>query len=640
MRKKMMTKAKTQIQKIKSKPLERTAFFIREDVNEEARTAELAFSSEEPVERWFGNEILDHSSTSVRLGRLQEGGPILVDHDHRDHVGVIESISIDKDRRGRAMVRFGRSERATEIFNDVVDGIRKSVSVGYRIHKAVLEEQSDEGDSYRVTDWEPYEISIVSVPADATVGVGRSADDDNSIEIQTTKQENRTMSDSIEKETPVVKETPKVNVTQVRSEGVEQERNRVNEINAIGDKYGMSDLARNFVDNGKSVESFREAALERFGGVKPVEAEAPDIGMSEREMDKFSFVRALNAMANPRDHKAQEAAAFEIECSRAAGDKMRKDVQGIMVPVDMLKRAMNEGMTRDLNVTTGSAGGNTVATDLMSGSFIDMLSNKSMMMQPGMATVLKDLNGNLAIPRQTGGAAAYWVAESGAPTESEATFDQVTLSPKTLGAFTDFSRKLLLQSSIDVESFVRMDLARTLALEIDRAAINGSGASNQPTGILSTTGIGVVAGGANGLAPAWNHIVDLETAVAVDNADVGSLRYLTNAVVRGKLKQTEKVASTAQFIWSEGGEMNGYESMVTNQVPSNLTKGTSVGVCSAIIYGNFADYLIGMWGGLDLTVDPFTGSTSGTVRVVALQDVDMAARHGESFAAMQDALTA
>jgi len=106
------------------------------------------------------------------------------------------------------------------------------------------------------------------------------------------------------------------------------------------------------------------------------------------------------------------------------------------------------------------------------------------------------------------------------------------------------------------------------------------------------------------------------------------------------LKQTEKVASTAQFIWSEGGEMNGYESMVTNQVPSNLTKGTSAGVCSAIIYGNFADYLIGMWGGLDLTVDPFTGSTSGTVRVVALQDVDMAARHGESFAAMQDALTA
>jgi len=633
-----MPETKKQIKKIKSKPLERSAFFVREQVNEDARTVEIAFSSEEPVERWFGKEILDHSATSVRLGRLNDGGAVLVDHDHRDHVGVIESISIDEDRRGRALVRFGKSERATEIFNDVVDGIRKSVSVGYRIHKVVLEEQGDEGDTYRATDWEPYEISIVSVPADATVGVGRSVDGENEIQIETIKQENRTMSDSKETATPAAEEAPKVNITQVRSEGVDQERNRVNEIIAIGDKYGMNDLARNFVNSGKSVDAMREAALERFGGVKPIEAEAPDIGMSERDMERFSFVRALNAMANPRDHKAQEAAGFEIECSRAAGDKMRKDVQGIMVPVDMLKRALHDGMTRDLNVTTATAGGNVVATDLLAGSFIDMLRNKSVMMQPGMATVLTDLNGNLAIPRQTGGATAYWVAESGAPTESDQTFDQVTLTPKTVGAFTDFSRKLLLQSSIDVEGFVRMDLARTLALEIDRAAINGSGASNQPTGILGTTGIGDVAGGAAGLAPTWAHMVALETAVSIDNADIGSLRYLTNAKVRGQLKQTEKASNTAQFVW-DGMEVNGYEAMVTNQVPSDLTKGASVGVCSAIIYGNFADFMIGMWGGLDLTVDPFQGATSGTVRVVALQDVDMAARHGESFAAMQDALT-
>lgn len=637
-----MSIAKNQTRKIELGPQFRAAKIDNSSIDVEARTVDVAFSSEtEEVIRSFGREILDHSPDSVRLGRLTDGGAVLVDHDTRDHVGVVESVAVDTDRRGRAKLRFGQGVRATEIFQDVIDKIRQFVSVGYFLHEAERDESYTDTETYRIVDWEPYEISFVAVPADATAGVGRSNDEITTLNIiEHIKQENRTMSDSQDTATPAAEKKPEVNVTQVRSEGVEQERNRVNEINAIGDKYGMGDLARNFVDNGKSVEDFRTAALERFGGTKPVEAEAPDIGMSEREMDKFSFVRALNAMANPRDHKAQEAAAFEIECSRAAGDKMRKDVQGIMVPVDMLKRAMHEGMTRDLNVTTATAGGNVVATDLMSGSFIDMLSNKSMMMQPGMATVLKDLNGNLAIPRQTGGAAAYWVAESGAPTESEATFDQVTLSPKTVGAFTDFSRKLLLQSSIDVESFVRMDLARTLALEIDRAAIHGSGASNQPTGILNTTGIGAVAGGTNGLSPEWSHIVDLETAVAVDNADVGSLRYLTNAVVRGKLKQTEKVAATANFIWSEGNEMNGYEAMVTNQVPSDLTKGTSVGVCSAIMYGNFADFLIGMWGGLDLTVDPFTGSTSGTVRVVALQDVDMAARHGESFAAMQDALTA
>lgn len=629
-----MTK-KTQIRKLKSKPLFRVGTFNREQVDTEARTVELAFSSEEPVERWFGQEILDHSPTSVRLGRLQDGGPILVDHDHRDHVGVIESVSIDKDRRGRATVRFGQSERAMEIFNDVVDGIRKSVSVGYRIHKAVLEETGDESaDVYRVNDWEPYEVSIVSVPADATVGVGRGADnEENEIIFEEPKKEERIMS-----EVNAPAETP-VDVQAIESAARQAELDRIREINTIADNHNAADLARTFIDNGKSAGAFREAVLERYGITDAVEAEAPDIGMSERDLQQFSFVRALNYLANPNDPRAIKAAGFEIECSSAASERSKKDAAGIMIPADVLKRSLQDVLQkRDLTVGTTTAGGHTVATDLLSGSFIEMLRNRAVLMQPGMATVMTDLNGNIAIPRQTGGATSYWVAESGAPTESQQAFDQVTLSPNTVGAFTDYSRKLLLQSSIDVEAFVRGDLAKALALAIDLAGINGSGASNQPTGILNTTGIGDVAGGTNGLAPTFAHMVNLETEVAQDNADVGSLRYLTNTKVRGKLKQTEKASNTAQFVWN-GNEVNGYEAMVTNQVPSDLDKGTSLGVCSAVIFGNFADLLIGMWGGLDLTVDPFTASTSGTVRVVALQDVDVAVRHAESFAAMLDALT-
>jgi HK97 family phage major capsid protein len=255
------------------------------------------------------------------------------------------------------------------------------------------------------------------------------------------------------------------------------------------------------------------------------------------------------------------------------------------------------------------------------------------------ANMMNNLVGNIAIPRQTGGATAYWVAESGAVTESQAAFDQVTLSPETVGAFSDISRRLLLQSSMDVEAFVRNDLATTLALEIDRAAINGSGSSNQPTGILNVSGIGSVVGGTNGAAPDWADIVDLESAVAVDNADVGTLGYLTNSAVRGKLLQTEKASSTGQFIWTDNNTLRGYKAAVSNQVPSTLTKGSS-SVCSAIIFGNWNDLLIGTWGGIDINIDTSTGSASGTVRVVALQDVDVAVRHAESFAAMQDATTA
>ena len=147
-------------------------------------------------------------------------------------------------------------------------------------------------------------------------------------------------------------------------------------------------------------------------------------------------------------------------------------------------------------------------------------------------------------------------------------------------------------------------------------------------------------GGANGAAPTWAHIVELESDVAVLNALVDDMAYLTNAAVRGKLKTTSKVSGQNGFIWENGDTpVNGYRAAVTNAVPSNLTKGTGTNL-SAIIFGNFRDLVIGMWGGLDLMVDPYTGSTAGTVRVLALQDVDVAVRYTESFATMVDALTA
>jgi HK97 family phage major capsid protein len=287
-------------------------------------------------------------------------------------------------------------------------------------------------------------------------------------------------------------------------------------------------------------------------------------------------------------------------------------------------------------VGTPTAGGNLVATDLLSGSFIDLLRNAMIIM--GMGTrMLTGLQGNIAIPRQTGGGTAYWVAEAGTPTLGDQAFDQVPMSPKTVGARTQISRKLLLQSSVDIENFVRGDLATTLGLAIQAGAIQGGGA-NEPTGILQTAGIGVVAGGTNGLAPTWDHVVDLETAVSVANADVGTLAYLTNAKVRGVLKKTFVDAGSGIRVWQNGDTpLNGYRAGVTNAVPSNLTKGTGTNL-SAILFGNFADLLIGMWGGLDLQVDPYSAGNSGAVIVRAFQDVDVAVRHPESFAAMVDAI--
>jgi len=605
---------------------ERALLVERQAIDEAARTVLLAFASETPVERGWGIEILDTTATSMRQGRLRSGANLLCDHDARDVVGVVESVEVGADRVARALVRFGKSARAEEVWQDVRDGIRRNVSVGYIVHKAQAVGQRDGIDTYRVTDWEPFEVSMVSVPADAAVGVGRSLEAPSAPQAKEpapaneptpteTPKETRTMSENITPAAPVVQ--------------VVETRNHAAEIAKIAATIpGGADLAMRSLQAGHTVEQFQAEAMRALAS-KPLQT--ADIGLTQKEAKQFSVVRAIHALANPQDQAAQRAAAFEFEASLAVGTKMGKAARGFFVP--------NEVQKRDLVVGTPTAGGNLVATELLSGSFIDMLRNAMVIDRMGVR-MMTGLVGQIAIPKQTGSATAYWVAENGSPTESQQAIGQVTMSPKTVGAFTDISRKLTLQSSISVEQMVNQDLATVLGLAIQQAAINGTGASNQPSGLLTLITPSVI-GGTNGLAPTWAHIVGLETAVSVANADMGTLGYLTNTKVRGKLKTTEKFASTSgQPVWDNSGQpLNGYNAGVTNAVPSNLVKGTSGSTASAIIFGNFADLMIGMWGSLDIMVDPYTGSTAGTVRVVALQDVDVAVRNVESFATMVDALT-
>jgi HK97 family phage major capsid protein len=596
---------------------ERSLLVERAAVDVEARTATLAFASETPYERYWGIEILDCTATSMRTGRLRSGANLLCDHDGTDVVGVIESVEIGPDRVGRAVVRFGKSARAEEVWQDVVDGIRRNVSVGYMIHKAQLVESADGMETYRVTDWEPFEVSLVSIPADASVGVGRSAD----------------LLEALAAAPAAAASAAPAPQTLLQGKAmtieVVEQRNHAAEISKIAATApGGAELALSAIQRGATVEEFQRELITHISS-KPLPT--ADIGMDKKEVKRYSLLRAMNAMANPQDRAAQDAARFERECSEAVGTKMGKAARGFYLPTDVQKR--------DLTAGTNNAGGFTVATDMRAGDFISVLRN-AMVIDTLGTRMLTGLQGNVAIPKQSASASAFWVAENSAPTESQQTIAQVTMSPKTVGAFTDVSRRLLLQSSIDVENMVQTDLAAILGLAIQQAAINGTGASNQPTGLLAAI-TSTVIGGTNGLAPTWQNIIDLETGVAQANADVGSMAYLTNAKVRGRLKTVQKFSGTNGMPVWDGGEnpVNGYRAAVTNGVPSNLTKGTSSGVCSAIIFGNFADLVIGLWGATDIIIDPYTGSTAGTLRTVVLQDVDVALRNVESFTTMVDALT-
>lgn len=407
---------------------------------------------------------------------------------------------------------------------------------------------------------------------------------------------------------------------------------------------------RSFDDRAARAEEINTRAaspLKVAGGEKV----GKEIGLSDKDVRSFSVIRLMHARANPTDRAAQDAAAFELECSAEVQKINGRDggqIRGVTIPAEVLRSnvfgenrsayasmGVAGGERRDLTVGVAADGGNTVQTSVLGMSFIEILRNRLSVTQAG-ATMLTGLVGQVAIPRQTGAATVGWVAENVAGTESQQTFDQVTLTPKTAVAFTDVSRRLLLQSSIDVEAFVRMDLAKQIALAIDLGALNGTGSGGQPRGVLQTAGIGSVAIGTNGGPLTWDAIVDLETAVGNANADASTSAYITNAALRGRMKKTAQInATTGQPIWSNN-EVNGYQALASNQVPRNLTKGSGTNL-SALLFGNFADLLIGMWGGLDLLLDPYTGGTAGTLRTVAMQDVDVAVRRVASFAACVDA---
>jgi len=603
------------------KSLQRDFTLEIKQVEKEDRTIEFPFSSELPVERYFGSEVLEHSREAANLKRLNDGAPFLWNHNPDQVLGVVERAYIDeKKKRGYARVRFSEEEFADSKFRDVKNKILRNISFGYVINKA---EEVD--NSIVARDWEAFEVSLVSIPADNSIGISRSIN--NKIEVNDMQNNNK--KDNIMEEAHVsassdalptklsIKHmtTNEKEIDLVRSEdainkALKSDRARFDQIRKTGKKYDMNDLADEYIRDGRSVQEFNQAVMDQWNPEKitpkPQDAE---IGLSEAETRSFSFIRALNYLANPGDRAAREAAAFEIEASNAAAKKAGRVSRGITVPYDVMRR--------DLKTSPATQGGNLVQTDLDSANFIDLLRNSSALDQAG-ATTLTGLQGNIAIPRQSGAATAYWVAEGGAPTESQQAIQQVSMVPRTCGAFTDISRKLLIQSSIDVEQMVRSDIAKVIALEIDRAALYGTGSSNEPLGLHNTSGIGTESITANN--PTFAQVVNMESDVAAANALMGNLAYITNATIRGAMKVKAKDSGSGLFLWDGNNTVNGYNAFMSNQVEAG-----------DIWFGNWSDCIIGYWSSLDLLVDPYTHSTSGTIRITALQDVDVAFRHAASF---------
>jgi HK97 family phage major capsid protein len=635
---------------------------------------EMAFASEEPYERWWGIEVLDTSEGAVRLSRLNDGASVLFNHNPDDLRGVHVpgSVRTDSDRVLRGKVRITSvTQTGRDAIGLIKSGVLSKSSVGYMIHRVIeqskdkagkaisreidgrmfdqflgrmteqdrnnrksfnrsLDEKAgafarandDEPSVFRVVDWEPFENSLVTIPADATVGIGRALSEEFEVRILRASQA------AVPAEGAVMTEEEKAAAAAAaiaaggsnggggatNATDLEKARKRAIEnlckANKLDDKYREMWTAQ-----GISIEDVSEdilRILEERGKNNPQPLSR--LGLTDKETQRFSLVRAIRAVSE----KDWKNAQFELECSRAIAERMGRvaEPHKFYVPFEVMERPVQQ--KRDLTVATAGAGGYLVATENM--GFIEMLRNRSVAFRMGVRR-LSGLNGSVTVPRQSAAATAYWLANEGTQiTESQQTFVQMALTPKTVGAYTEVSRQLLLQSSPGAEGIVTDDLAQQVALAADLAVLNGSGASGQPLGIIGTAGIGSVSG--TSLAAAG--VLEFQTDVATSNVTPMRPGYVTTPVVAGLLMIRPELPTTgttrlwAGNVWD--GAMFGMPAMTSNQMPT-----------ANMLFGDWQEVVVGEWGVLEVEVNPYANFQAGIVGVRAIYSMDVGVRRPFAF---------
>lgn len=620
---------------------------------------ELSFASEDPYDRWWGIEVLDCSPESVRLDRINNSGALLFNHDWDELRGhhVPNTVScVDGKVRGQVAIAWAADDGKT--IKLVQGGHLTHTSTGYEIHQIIeqttaksgekiertldgklfdrvltrchrdapgdvaafrraldaaagaFERAANEPTTYRVTDWEILENSLVTVPADTTVGLGRSlASDLAPVEEpeNTDSQKEISMTQAVENP---------VDVAAIERAAADKALGRIKEIRALGEQFkdfeGAQAMAAAAIDAGQPVAEFTKSLMDHIA-TKGQKWDA-NIGMSKKEVERFSVIRAINAMMKNDWSKAGlEREASEAFAEKAKGSGLQRQAENsFFLPVEIQRR--------DLTVGSATGGGNMVATDLRPQDFIELLRARTLISQLG-ARSLTGLIGNADITKQTGAGTAYWLAnEATAITESNQTVGLLQLRPKVLGAYTEISRLLLQQSTPDADMFVMDDLTKVIAIAKDAAAIN-TGGSGAPVGILGTSGIGAVTGTTLGLAG----ILEFQTDVATANALSTDCAYLTTPLVAALLAQRQRFSGTDTPLWNGNildGDVIGFRGASSTQVPT-----------ATMIFGDFSQVIFAEWGAVEIAANPYANFAAGITGIRAFYTCDVGVRTAGAFSA-------
>lgn len=572
----------------------------RNDGENEVSEVRVSVSSETPylrAEMWdaeerkyvAGYEVLGHNEGEVDTRRMRDG-LVIQDTHWGDQVGIMRNPEI-KDGKIGGIIEFGCGERSQEIARDAIAGIRRNMSVGYRILEMKKTGVADDGyPIYRATKWQPYEASFVNVPADTEVGVGRS---DNittngapgaDTSAATTE---RTASMSEEVKTPVAVGATAEEVREIVKEGIDSVR---------------ADIAKKpEMPEAKRVQQFDESAV--------------------REIEKnYDICKAIRALAGEKVD-----IGFEREMSDEIAKQTKKEARGLFVPEAAFRTLTGKTNVADHITGNGAA---TVATDLLAGQYIDALVARTVLGSAGV-TVLDGLVGDIAIPKGGTVTAGWLSAEDADATVGTPAFTQITGTPHTLSSNVDISRKLVLQSSLAVQSLITGMMLDSIARGIETAAFEGSGTSGQPLGLAGTSNVGSVTMTAG--APIKANLVEFWQDIYTANAAGANMKFIASPAVKALLAKTlDYVTITASDApvagvtsgkyLCEGDRVEGYEILMS-------------GLCHAkkLYFGDWSQLMLAFWSGVDLTVDPYSLSTKGALRLVAFQDCDILVRHPQAF---------
>jgi HK97 family phage major capsid protein len=596
------------------------------------RTLELSVSSSLPYNRYWYIEELEHTEQAVDLARFRDGANVLFNHNRDDYIGVIERAWLDGGKLYNR-IRFDTHELAERILSSVRAGIIRNVSIGYFVDELVLVKQSDDINTYRATKWTPLETSLVTVPADASVGVGRSYSllgKRESLEEDATEVFNcfsfvTSSEDKSGEKSVMTVETP-------QETWLKNERERTQQLLAAGKHHNCPDLAAHAIAEGWDIFRLRSEILEQQKVNQEPVATITPVGMSKKERQKYSVLKAIAYAA--KQIPASEA-GLELEVSKGLQERGNlPSPKGIYID-----QAELVSYRAPYETGVPAAAGNLIETELLSERFIEQLYNESAFLNMGV-TYLRDLTGNVEIPRESSFTTGYWVGEKQTIPEGEGTFDKISMSPKKLAVITKATFEMLQQTSIDLESLMRSRLLRGIALELDRTIGFGTGVGSQPLGIISHPETRSITLGVNGGPLDWAALIAMQTSLFARNA-TGSFGYIVNERTRGKLMTTlDQNTGGGRWIWQSNGMSNegyiaGYRAHCSNQIPNNLVKGTASNLTAAF-FGDFSNVLLGMWSGMDVMANPYSEFDKAIIQIRAMQLCDLELTRGDYFCCVTD----